>query len=336
MKRQNAGLLVLCALRTATLGCRGLLCQSQRFLNQTVSLSAALLDGQEYFGNAADEVLRLQQQKQARAFANKAMATMAGVGLFMVLTHSRTLELSLHARILALSQQHWVVATSDMLLMCNDIAVSRAMLLNALRSYPQQLRMLIHTRVNLGYRCGHMHAMLASATVWSPYPWICYTSGPDIYLMPPFIAKMGVLLPDAAKHGVGLIADPFSRWPGSHSTLSMDVFVIRPHALVAANATAVHISEAWLGNVELHVEAGHAATAFANATATCLATLHNPERLLFMMAKSLGLKMQPVGAHGRVNRRFRTAPRGGVWHTHNTSAVQAYLSESKKNKSSWF
>lgn len=63
-----------------------------------------------------------------------------------------------------------------------------------LRAFPQRLRMLIHTDINAGYRCGHLHALALTLHVWVRFRWVVSLSGPDVLLTPPAMLQIGASL----------------------------------------------------------------------------------------------------------------------------------------------
>ena len=72
----------------------------------------------------------------------------------------------------------------------NHPSLSRELLLGYLRAYPQLLRLLIHTPLNAGYRCGHLHALAITKHVWSRFDWVVSLSGADIMLLPKAMLKL--------------------------------------------------------------------------------------------------------------------------------------------------
>ena len=78
-------------------------------------------------------------------------------------------EWRLHADVLGLSSSAPLISSSDLLLFTNDYRQSYGGLVAALRLYPQALRLLIRTAVNIGYRCGLLHSLAATQAIWHRY-----------------------------------------------------------------------------------------------------------------------------------------------------------------------
>eukprot|EP00966_Prymnesium_polylepis_P170745 3947045-Prymnesium_polylepis.1 len=75
---------------------------------------------------------------------------------------------------------------SALLLISNNGSVASATALRWLALYrnPPMLRMLVGTQVNMGYCCGELSAIAASVRIWSRFPWVLYSSGPDSFILP--------------------------------------------------------------------------------------------------------------------------------------------------------
>ena len=83
----------------------------------------------------------------------------------------------------------------------------------------------------------------------------------------------------------------------------------------------------------LRRHAHHAASEpWRNATLACVGrdtsrlARANPERLLFRLASLFGLRVQIIGGRAIKSKMRRLAP-GGLWHAHNTSAVEVWLAD---------
>ena len=125
-------------------------------------------------------------------------------GVWLVLAHRHRAELRLHARMLALSSSQPLVRHSSVVLSVTDSAAPRAMLVAALRAYPQRagLRVLVQSRFNselaaaefnLGYKCGPLHAVLVTTHLWERHAWVL-VSHPDVYVTPAATARLSQLM----------------------------------------------------------------------------------------------------------------------------------------------
>ena len=83
----------------------------------------------------------------------------------------------------------------------------------------------------------------------------------------------------------------------------------------------------------LRRHAHHAASEpWRNATLACVGrdtsrlARANPERLLFRLASLFGLRVQIIGGRA-IKSKMRTIAPGGLWHAHNTSAVEVWLAD---------
>ena len=105
-------------------------------------------------------------------------------GLYLIVSHRHDKEYTVHARVMTLSSSNPLVSNASLLIHCNNVGHTALTLLSHLRLYPMRHRHLIRTALNVGYRCGHVHALALTARVWAQYPWVLSLSGPDIYLTP--------------------------------------------------------------------------------------------------------------------------------------------------------
>lgn len=227
-------------------------------------------------------------------------------GLFLVHGFRHTREYLLHAHMLHLSASDGLVNRSSILLYANNHnpvgGPAMKDLVGYLAYYPQRLRLLIHSRVNAGYRCGEMYSLAASSRVWMRFPWVVRTN-PDIYLTPTAIARLGRLL--AAKESTPtteLWVDEFPHSSLGDPKFSMDYYMWRPRHAVGPS---------W----------------WENATALCTRSLIWPEALLAVLARLFAIEWRFIG--GTPVPTYYTASAQmnvcGFWHTHNCSAVEAWL-----------
>lgn len=94
------------------------------------------------------------------------------------------MEYALQAALLSARRASRLVESSDLLLHCNNAALSPTVLLRFLARYPHRLRALLQTMDNSqGYRCGHLHAIATTRSVWSAYANVLFLH-PDVYLLP--------------------------------------------------------------------------------------------------------------------------------------------------------
>jgi len=107
-------------------------------------------------------------------------------GLFFVHGHRHRREWQLHSAALKLSAEQWLVRESDLLMVSTDITATTAEMVYLMGLYPQSTRMLIHTGVNTGYRCGLLHALSASHWIWHRHDSVVFTH-PDVFLLPPAV-----------------------------------------------------------------------------------------------------------------------------------------------------
>ena len=78
-------------------------------------------------------------------------------------------EWRLFGQALSLSSHAWLLASQYLLLFCNDVSTPMGdLLLTLARDYPQTLaaKLLVHTPVNIGYRCGHIHSLALTQSIW--------------------------------------------------------------------------------------------------------------------------------------------------------------------------
>ena len=157
--------------------------------------------------------------------------------------------------------------------------------------------MLIHTPVNLGYRCGGLHALSLTSQVWARYRYVTVLSGADIMLTPLAISAIS----QAAQQTETFTVDLFNRY-GKRLAFSVDRVVFR-----AAN---LRDRSVW-----------------GDATAFCLAGRNrNPEAVLEWILRKFNFSFRVIGKRFTSGEKLHELTKAtGVWHAHNTSAVSEYL-----------
>ena len=152
-------------------------------------------------------------------------------GLIFVHGHRHRPEWHFHARALALSSNEWVITGTHTLLYCTDTTQDPASLMDAMGAYPQPIRLLVHTGINTGYRCGLLQALASTHRIWYRYSFVIFTH-PDVYLFPPAVRELGTQLATTAD--TAMLASPtrmfWYRLRRPKAFLS-DLFVFRPALL---------------------------------------------------------------------------------------------------------
>jgi hypothetical protein len=127
--------------------------------------------------------------------ANDALATQSTGhsarrgGLVMIHSHRQVAsEYAVSAHVLGMSASHHRVLHRASLLLVNanpsTPTPSLIRWLGWYEGFQHGLRLLIHTRANLGYSCGELHTIAATVKVWSHFPWVMALSGPDVLALP--------------------------------------------------------------------------------------------------------------------------------------------------------
>lgn len=229
-------------------------------------------------------------------------------------------EYRLHASVLRLSQSMWLLRRSQTLVYVNNKDdVSTEALIDHISQYqPGTLRMLIHTARDVGHLCAEFQLLAATAHITCRYRWVVYISGPDTYLTPVATARIEFFVRNSTK---ALHADLFPA-PPRHHRYALDTFLFRPAAGFMLPA-----------KVEREVPSDDRSV-WMNATAMCMA--HRafnglPETVLHWVQETFGLgraslgKRAPWAGCQRVPVYHCDIGLGGVWHTHNASAVREWL-----------
>ena len=119
-------------------------------------------------------------------------------GLWYIHSHRHTLaDMALHARALHLATGGGRGGSSSLLrnaslLIFNNNGASNQRFghpslvewLHVFSGLGFRLRMLLATALNVGYSCGELHAIAATARIWRRFRWVLAVSGPDNLLTP--------------------------------------------------------------------------------------------------------------------------------------------------------
>jgi hypothetical protein len=274
---------------------------------------------------------------QGRAAATAHARAPVPRSLWFVHGHRHREEWSLHGAALALSRASFLNA--HVLLFCTDVTMHAASLVRALRLYPHRSpRLLIHTGVTTGYRCGLLHSIAISAHVWWRYTSVMF-SHPDVYLLPPATVLLEQSL-TASPLAAFLGTSTRMFWYGRRrpSAVLSDLFAFRP-ALLPEGALGPRRDESTnerAGPQWTRVHAGYPGAAyFHNASAECTFSMRRgngllkPEMALARAHMTLGARFKELTSVARTERR-RGIARSGVWHTHNTSAVRSAICDAER------
>lgn len=249
-----------------------------------------------------------------RGTAAEALATATPArGIFYIHAYrqSSEREFGAHARLLQRSLVHPLVAGAQLLLHCNNPSVPTRALLRYLALYgAHPLRMLIHSSVNRGYRCGELYSLAASARVWQAHPWLIQLQ-PDVHLTPTAVEHLARLLPrDEETREPTFIFDPFPVPRGKPPQFNMDYFVLRMHRPETRSSPGAAARTNW----------------FANASALCMRTTLIPEAVLAKVVAAFNASVLLLGGRAPLTPwNIHNVGRYGVWHEHNLTAVEWYL-----------
>ena len=285
-------------------------------------------------------------------------------GLLMVFSYRQVAtEFSASAHVLGLSSADPMIRRSSLMLVCTNPQIQTSRLARWLRWYswfetpirdPREddtgdggrngrprrhvgaeragrgLRMLLHTRANLGYSCGELHALATTARIWALFPWVLCMSGPDVLPLPGEFLLLGRLLARARqmpgrsagqlksqrRSGTALLYDKFRVSPNDplsykEPRYNMDLFVFMPPLWAAEESLSANI--------------------WASAAAHCIRGSRNrPEAVLHVVQREFNLSVQIIGNNSRgslidVHKSKFTVPDALVWHSHNMPAVFTYF-----------
>ena len=202
---------------------------SDESINVTsINVTAILLPNRSLIHGHDDSLRALDELLPLGLARNE--VTRGQQGLLFVHGHRHRDEWTLHANFLSLSP--WASALHA-LLFCTDVSLTTAYLLRRLAEYPQRTRMLMHTGVNIGYRCGLLHSLAATRRLWGRYGFVIFTH-PDVFLMAPAPALLEAAIASAPP-GVALLATPTkmfcARLWRDIEPWSLEPFALNAHAL---------------------------------------------------------------------------------------------------------
>ena len=223
---------------------------------------------------------------------------------------------------------------SSLLLYCNNPKLKAASLLGYMAAYPQRRRLLLHTEINLGYRCGHLHALSLTARIWRRFATVVSLSGPDVLLTPPAISKIAAALSPSAA------TPPSATAAALTASVSATATTAGPPAR-AASVPALLLDRFMrygkrlafsMDRVVFRTDRVQAAT-WANATAHCLSDRqHVPEGTLQWLVETHHLSHAIIGRRAFGSMLHALGP-DGIWHAHNASAVRQYLEQNEQDPS---
>lgn len=245
-------------------------------------------------------------------------------GLWFVHGHRHREEWLHHAGMLALSNIEPLVSRSHVLLFSTDITSPTASLLRAMEHYPQRARLLVHTGVNTGYRCGLLHSLATSRHVWKWYGTVIFTH-PDVYLLPPAPQTLGTTL---SSHARAAFLASFTRmfWhgrsrPGAYLS---DLFCFRP-ALIGHSTAARERRSYWS-------HASDECTSSLSPDRPGQKRLFKPEQALFEVRSTLNVSYAELELTRSTGWMKYTPSNSGVWHTHNVTQVAAALARLQRGQ----
>ena len=286
-----------------------------------------------------DDSLARGQQSAMRALIRHTSHKNARTTLFLIhgFAHSEA-EYELHAQVLRLSHRMALLRTASTLLYINNReAMSTEALIHLLRLYQERtLRMLVHTNRDIGHLCSEFQLLAVTAHVWRHFKWVVYISGPDTYLTPVATARIDFFVKNSTK---ALHTDSFPSF-SRHHRYALDVFLFRPSAGFLGPMGATIDAEGGRASRDgredstLLPEASMHQSVWLNATAMCMA--HRafnglPETVLHWVRETYSLERAALGKRAPWAACLRSPVYhcplgvGGVWHTHNASAVSEWL-----------
>ena len=256
-------------------------------------------------------------------------------------------EWLVNAAALRLSSREQALVETHLLLYCNDASASTGFLVHAMKQYPQRTRYLLHTGVNIGYRCGHIHALGVTQRIWRRFRTVVFTH-PDVFLLPP--APMKLLEAVEANDASAFFASETRMfWFGKHKTLAYlsDLFAFRTAELIAQSATTqeapprsyrlsngsmAYCGAKWLRGAPEEVAVAWS-TFWSNASDDCACSywegrgMLKPEAALHRAQTRLNVSYKPLGLVRTTGWNRQKLSKSGVWHTHNTSQVKSVIEQ---------
>ena len=223
--------------------------------------------------------------------------------------------------------------------------------------------MLLHmTGANLGYSCGELHGLAATAHLWQRFPWVLTLSGPDVLALPREFELLSRLLADEYKKAgwkvrraaqeeeeeeavlnttsnaaiasnsstsrpTALLFDKFRKSKNDplsyvEARYNMDLFIYFPRAWIAQPPSIRAVS------MQNNPDAVY--SLWASAAAHCVnSTRNRPEAILHVVQKEHNLSFRKIGNGSRGSlvdlHKWTQEPDASVWHTHNMPGLLRWL-----------
>lgn len=240
----------------------------------------------------------------------------------------QNVEYALQAAVFAASASAkgvWLVSASDLLLLCNNVQMAPTSLLRFLSRYPHRTRTLLQTNDNVGYRCGHLHAIHRTRHAWEAYETVLFAH-PDVYLFPQAVRWLqGVMRTNplsaflvtklTPRHMRG--KDGTRKFKVTLGIYGTDLFAFRPRRLRSEQDAAVNGTEA-----AVVASSSWSSSADAVWRDVCVLPPRErvdwPERALWRLVHSKKLPVAEIGVRSTAARK---ADSYGVWHAHEPDAV---------------
>eukprot|EP00966_Prymnesium_polylepis_P202820 4699010-Prymnesium_polylepis.2 len=254
-------------------------------------------------------------------------------GLIMLCAfRQEAVDFQLHARALGLTTRASpFLHNASLLIAINNAALLRygqsdpAKLLQYYGSLPLRLRMLLVTRLNVGFLCGELQQLHALVHVWSLFPWVLYTSGPDamptthgILQVAQDVVRFGARANLTAERPLVLLGSHFPA-PPKHIRFSMDLFVFFPSSalLRACPGADGPVKDASIWTV---------------ASANCMHHPEMPESTIAEVIIRLNRSTKMLAGSGvstAASKVMSTGPKPDslLWHVHNRSSISQWLKE---------
>ena len=289
----------------------------------------------------------------------------ANTALIFVHGYRHRSEWRIYGRVLqrSASESSWLVSSrTSLLLYSNDHGQSMGQLLHTLQhDYPSSLaaKYLIKTAVNVGYRCGHLHALALTTDIWKRFGVVLF-SHPDVFLLPPAPTVLGNALSSAIQPSSNLTflacrTKMFHHRARTTPAYLSDLFAFLPSRLLLSQPNGRLPSRSSNGSAKRtcpadappcrgawnpvaarswnapphHLTAARSFWETASDDCTCGYCegrgLIKPEMALFNALSGFGVETHGTLIARTTGYRLREMSREGVWHTHNTTRVAEYL-----------
>ena len=155
----------------------------------------------------------------------------SGRGITIVHGHRHTWEYAEQAKVFHLSKSHWLVNSSDLLLVtnANGSATAQAVLSAHLAYYPHRSKAVSTPSNRGGFTCGHLDALADLAPLWRDAAYLLFLH-PDVLLTRYAVNTIGLLM--ASYRDAAFFV---TRFMDSSIEFDTDFFVVRPPLLQGAN-----------------------------------------------------------------------------------------------------